>query len=384
MLIFNRHKLLCKKLVLINVSNLHIGGGVQVAISFLSELSMMDKYDFSDYHVVASSEVDEGLIRLDINMSVFGNYEVINTYGTKAYFSPLNRKIKNYNTVFTVFGPNYLRAKSRNEIVGFAQFWMLQFKNPITYNMSFSDRNFLRLKFFIQWIFFLRSDHYIVELEHVKKGLIEKKGINKKDISIAYNTVSSLYKDKIKWQKININKSENEISLGIVARDYSHKNLNVLPFVAKALKSRHGLDVYFYTTLNDTEWATKDAFFKKYVFTLGSLLPEQCPSFYEQIDGVVFPSLLECFSATPLEAMVMNKPLFASDRGFVRDVCGSHAVYFDPLDADDIADKIASYFTLDLDYTQQLQQAKDHALNFSSAKGRAEKYLKIIQQHLEG
>ena len=110
--------------------------------------------------------------------------------------------------------------------------------------------------------------------------------------------------------------------------------------------------------------------------------PDECPSFYEQIDGVVFPSLLECFSATPLEAMVMNKPLFASDRGFVRDVCGSHAMYFNPLDANNIADHIASYFKSNLDRTAQLQQARNHALNFSSAKSRAEKYLHIINTHL--
>ena len=82
--------------------------------------------------------------------------------------------------------------------------------------------------------------------------------------------------------------------------------------------------------------------------------------------------------------MVMSKPLFASDRGFVRDVCGDYAVYFDPLDADDIALNIANYFKADTERAEQLQQARDHALGFSSAKGRAEQYLEIIQQHLKG
>ena len=79
----------------------------------------------------------------------------------------------------------------------------------------------------------------------------------------------------------------------------------------------------------------------------------------------------------------MSKPLFASDRGFVRDVCGNHATYFDPLDANDIAENIVSYFRSDLDRTEQLQQPRNHALSFSSAKGRAEQYLEIVQQHLE-
>ena len=368
---------------IINASNLHTGGGVQVAISFLYELSLMKDNKNTFIDIIASTEVADGLARLNTQTSCFHSYEVINTYGLKAFFSRVNSGIKKYDVVFTIFGPNYLRVKSKKEIVGFAQPWMLNFDNPISQKMSFLRRNTLRTKFFVQWLFFLRSDHYVVELEHVKNDLTSIKGINSNQISVVYNTVSSLYLDNQYWKSITIDKRQEDLSLGIVTRDYPHKNLEILPFVAHALELKYNLKVHFYTTLNDLEWDTKDEFFKRYVSTVGSLSPDECPSFYEQIDGVVFPSLLECFSATPLEAMVMSKPLFASDRGFVRDVCGSHAVYFDPLDADDIADKIANYFQLDLDRAEQLQQARDHALNFSSAKGRAVQYLEIIQQHLE-
>lgn len=368
----------------INASNLHSGGGVQVAISFLYEISSSDIKFLSCIHVIASSEVNNDLSRLNANTSAFGCYEVIDTYGLNAFFSGLNNRLKNYDLVFTVFGPNYLRAKAKKELVGFAQAWMLSFNNPISKEMSFFDRNILRFKFYIQWLFFLRADHYIVELEHVKKGLIYNKGIDGKKISVVRNTVSSLYKVKSKWRPVLIKNNNEEISLGLVSRDYPHKNINILPMVAEVLEAKHSLKVHFYTTLNDAEWATKDAFFKRYVSTVGSLSSDQCPSFYEQIDAVVFPSLLECFSATPLEAMVMSKPLFASDRGFVRDVCGGHAVYFDPLDANDIALKIANYFKTNRGRAEKLQQARDHALDFSNAKGRAEQYLEIIQKYFIG
>lgn len=368
--------------VLISGVNLHTGGGVQVATSFLHELSLIQNNNVS-IDVFVSTEVADGLARLNTNTSDFNSYEVINTYGLKAFFSRSNSRIKNYDVVFTVFGPNYSRARGKKEIVGFAQLWILNFENPISERMSFLSKNILRLKFCSQWLFFLRADHYIVELEHVKEGLITSKGIDSDKITVVYNTVSSLYLDTIKWKPILIEKEKEVLSLGIVARDYPHKNLEVLPFVAEILNTKYNIKSHFYVTLNELEWANKNDFFKKYVSTVGSLSPEQCPSFYEQIDGVVFPSLLECFSATPLEAMVMSKPLFASDRGFVRDVCGSHATYFDPLDANNIADHIANYFKSNLDRTDQLQQARNHALNFSSAKGRAEQYLEIIQQHLE-
>lgn len=370
------------KTILINASNLHSGGGVQVAVSFLYELSLMSNIDFSYIHVVASDEVNIGLEKLNALSNSFGHYEVLNTYGVKALNSKLNKKIKHYDLVFTIFGPNYLRLKAKKELVGFAQPWILNFNNPISKNMGLFSRHKLRLKFSLQWLFFLRSDHYIVELEHVKNGLHEIKGIPYNNISVVHNTVSSLYKDENKWSRIKLMKGNEDISLGIVTRDYPHKNLNILPYVAKSLELNHNLKVQFYTTLNSDEWSTKSSLFKKHVSTIGSLRPDQCPSFYQQIDGVIFPSLLECFSATPLEAMVMEKPLFASDRVFVRDVCHDHAIYIDPLDADDIAFKIANYFQSDKIDKAKLRKAREHALNFSSAKGRAEKYLKIINDHL--
>lgn len=371
------------KLVLINASNLHQGGGIQVAISFLYEISIMLK-DMKLIHVIASTEVNKGLIYLNVNTSVFGNYFVFDSFGLNAFTSKLNSKISSYDVVFTIFGPNYLRVKAKKEIVGFAQLWILNFDNPISEKMSFFSKNVLRLKFLIQWLFFLRADHYIVELEHVKEGLIKSKGVGAEKVSVVYNTVSSLYLDESKWKPIDIGKGSEDISLGIVTRDYPHKNIGILPAVAQILESKHNLKLHFYTTLNELEWSARDEFFKKYVSTVGSLSPDQCPSFYQQIDGVVFPSLLECFSATPLEAMVMTKPLFASDRGFVRDVCADYAVYFDPLDAEDIALKIADYFKVNFNHTEPLQKARNHALNFSSARGRAEQYLEIIQQHIKG
>lgn len=369
-------------LVLINASNLHNGGGVQVAISFIYELSLMVHKNLSYLHIVTSTEVHAGLKRLHTNLDRFGNYEIIDTYGLQALRSPLNTKIRDYDLVFTVFGPNYLRVKAKNDIVGFAQPWIINFDNPISQQLSWLDRNKLWVKFNLQWQFFLRSDHYVVELEHVKEKLIHNKKIQNRSISVVYNTVSSLYKDNDKWSPIELNKPKNQISLGIVTRDYPHKNLDILPKVAQSLEINHNLSVHFYTTLNDEEWSKKSSLFKKHVSTVGLLSPEECPSFYQQIDGVIFPSLLECFSATPLEAMVMEKPLFASDRGFIRDVCHNYAIYIDPLDADDIALKIADYFLSDSINTNQLKEAKEHAFSFSSARDRAEKYLKIINDHL--
>jgi glycosyltransferase involved in cell wall biosynthesis len=98
------------------------------------------------------------------------------------------------------------------------------------------------------------------------------------------------------------------------------------------------------------------------------------------MDAVIFPSLLECFSATPLEAMVMGKPLFASDRPFNREVCHSHAHYFDPLSPASAATAIAKVFANGVADPRALQIARDHAIHFSNPKERAKEYLSLLMQ----
>ena len=76
----------------------------------------------------------------------------------------------------------------------------------------------------------------------------------------------------------------------------------------------------------------------------------------------------------------MRKPLFASDHGFVSDVCGEHAYYFDPLDPDAIANVIAGYFNVRQKTEAELDSALEHVLAFSNARERAQKYLQLIEE----
>lgn len=57
------------------------------------------------------------------------------------------------------------------------------------------------------------------------------------------------------------------------------------------------------------------------------------------------PTLLECFSASYAEAMIMRKPILTSDMGFAHCVCKDAAVYFNPMNANDIANKLLTLFS---------------------------------------
>jgi len=64
---------------------------------------------------------------------------------------------------------------------------------------------------------------------------------------------------------------------------------------------------------------------------------QQC---YAHADALVFPSLYEGFGLPPLEAMACGCPAAVSRAASLPEVCGDAALYFDPHNESDIAEKI--------------------------------------------
>jgi len=351
-----------------------------VAASFLSEVLELEA-NYADITVWISTEITRAMKSLGIDLRLFPNVELVDVHGLGAIFSEYNNYLADFDLVFTIFGPNYFRNKDYINLVGFAQPWILD--DSAYQILSPPSRIKSKLKFFVQKLFFKTADAFVVELEHVRDGLYRENIAQRGSVYVAYNCISSLYLKPETWQTLDVDVASSNFKIGFLGRDYAHKNTAILPEVKRALVQRHGLDVDFFVTLNEQEWDNKPESFRSTISNVGGLAVTQCPSFYQALDAVIFPSLLECFSATPLEAMAMEKPLFASDRRFVKDICGDLVFYFDPLDPENVADVIASYIREQHENdAERLAKAREHAVNFSSAKGRAERYLEIISSEL--
>lgn len=370
------------KKVCINAANLRQGGGVQVATSFIYELSKLP-HDDLDIAIFVSTEVSENLNQLGLISESSSNFKVIDLFGLSSLWHLKQREFFGFDLVFTVFGPVYFIFMPGKQLVGFAQPWIIYLKNEVYRSFNLLNKLKLRAKFFLQAMFFRRADKIIVELDHVRHGLVECKLARYGDIYVVHNCVSSVYFRPDLWHAIRLNTDKAHFSIGFVSRDYSHKNISML-LAVKKLFMLTSLKVDIYVTLTQDEWIVRSDEFKSLIQNAGKLSVAECPSFYQKMDAVIFPSLLECFSATPLEAMVMEKPLFASDRQFVRNVCGDFAWYFDPLDPESAFNQIRLYieniFGRDSD---RLTLARKHAQSFSSAEQRAEQYLQIIRSELE-
>jgi len=314
-----------------------------------------------------------------VDLSAFSVYEVLDQYGLATLWSGLGGRLRRFDAVFTVFGPLYLLRKPIASIVGFAQPWIIYPDNEIQATQRWPRRWLTSLKFAVQSWFFRQADLLVVELEHVKRGLVSRGIAPASSIRVVSNCLSDVFLDPNRWLAAPMARQSANFCLGFVGRNYPHKNVSILPEVRRLLRQRHALQVDIYVTLNDDEWATFPEECKVELKNVGSLTLAQCPMFYQAMDGIVFPSLLECFSATPLEAMVMKRPLFASDRPFIRDVCGEFAQYFDPLDAASIADTIAAYFSCEEKPYKNLEAAHLHALAFSSNTQRTIEYMDCLE-----
>lgn len=364
------------KKILINASNLHSGGGVQVASSFIYELSLLaSEYKKVQISILASKKVINSLSK-DVDLSNFYSFDELNVYGIRRLSKIENSLFVGYDICFTVFGPFYSKVNSLRHIVGFAQPWIAYPKNEVYERLSLFDFIKYKLKFFIQKKIFFGYDSLIVEADHVKSAL-QKVGFGK-NIHVVSNCVSSHFNISEAVKPIYENNIEGNMVFGFLGKPYTHKNLSILPEVSKLLEENYGLNHIFLFSLTEKEMMDIGFNHINNFVSVGEITSSQCPSFYMSLDALVFPSLLECFSASPIESMSVGVPVIASERTFVSDFCGDAAIYFDPLSPKDVAEKINYFISNEEVILSAKQKGKIASSKIHSPRQRAKEYMKII------
>lgn len=107
--------------------------------------------------------------------------------------------------------------------------------------------------------------------------------------------------------------------------------------------------------------------------------PIALSSLYQSAELLVLPSFREGFGFTPLEAMVCGIPVAVSNTTSLPEICGNAALYFNPYDIKDIAEKIYQLLS-DQNLKQNLIQAGFEMVKHFSWKNCAAETLKIYQQ----
>ncbi|WP_426245541.1 glycosyltransferase [Nocardioides sp. LHG3406-4] len=354
--------------VLIDASNLHVGGGVQVGASLIDEfVRLPDAPWLRTATILVSSEVHANL------SAAARGLPGLRIHDSRPYkirqWMPRRRR---HDVSFLVFGPEYGWPRARRRIVGFADVRSV-FPVPAGEASSRRQQAFLALRGFVSRLLTRTADRLVVESPAIAKQLIRRRVADADHIDVVSNSYHGIFDEPEHWTPLPRalpDTAPDTHVLCYVARAYPHKNHEFLPRLASEAAGL-GAKLRFVVTLTAAEWESMSEKFRSCCENIGPISIDVVPTVYGAVDGAIFPSLLEAFSAAPLEAMRMGRVLFASDRDFVRDVCGDAPVYFDPLDAAGAAkavvetlsspDRVAAHVELGLRLADQLPSSADRA-----------------------
>jgi glycosyltransferase involved in cell wall biosynthesis len=101
-----------------------------------------------------------------------------------------------------------------------------------------------------------------------------------------------------------------------------------------------------------------------HIVNVGLLKQEELAGYFCHCDALFFPTLLESFSGTYLEAMHFGLPILTSDLDFAHYVCGDAAIYFNPWNPQAIVDAIGRVQNSENVRQELIQKGKQRFLMF--------------------
>lgn len=369
--------------LIINASNIVVGGGIQVSLSFIEELKKFDKHE---YHIFLSDSVAKQINRNSFPGNFFFYYckaspsSIKRGYKVRKQLNSLEKSIKP-DLVFTVFGPAYWNPKTLH-VSGFADGWCYN-PNSIAFNqltLKQKLKNLLIVSIKNREI--IKANYLIVETKVAKNNISRYLKFNAEKIFVIGNTYHSIYSQLKNNTDIVKYKRGETFKLLVLSAFYPHKNLKIINEVIPILKRRSKKKFIFYLTINDLNFRN-NFIDSDYIQNLGPQNVSDCPQLYDKSDALFLPTLLETFSANYPEAMIMNKPILTSGYDFAEDVCHDAALYFDPLNPRDIADKIIQLSESENLYNTLIVKGKIRVSELETSESRTDKYLRLFEEVLD-
>lgn len=370
--------------ILVNATNLVIGGGLQVTDALCRNLNTLDCEH--RFFVVLSKELNNTreAIKDYLNVEVY-TYNIQNSIKTLVFgrddFLDNLTKEKNIDFVLTVFGPSRWNPKVKH-LSGFAMAQLIM-KDSVFFSVcSLKDK--LKWKYFhplSRKVFFKRSTNLFWSENSYISNQVERifKGSKCYTVSNYYN---SIYDNPEQWKEKALPKF-NGVTLLCISSYYPFKNLEFSIKISKYLKEKYkDFGFRFVFTCQREEFAYLDEDVKDNILFIGRVGIEECPSLYSQCDFVFMPSLMECFTAVYPESFKMKKPLLTSDLPFAKGLCGEAAEYFSPVDEKDAAEKIYSLYN-DKERQKDLTDKGEQQLKtYDNNTERLRKLVKIMEENL--
>lgn len=377
------------KNILINASNLQVGGAIQVAVWLIGSYlnSGGTQYSFLVSPVIQKQLVLAGITQ-DANVFVIDKSPA-RSLKARRYILDLESKIKP-DLVYTIFGPAYVKFKSKH-LMGFAHPWVI-YANLATFFRVHKYRlgeiccSILRNIYIGLWA--RCATYWLFETESAKNNFAKRFGLAKERMYVISNCCADAYWEEDGKKSSEIAKFFKEECFNILyfSAYYPHKNHAVIPYVAKKLRELGASFKFcFYVTLKASDFLALGKVAAQLgvsdcMVNLGYINIIDGPSLYNFSSLCFIPSLLEVFSASYVEAMVSKVPLLVSNFDFAREVCADAAVYVDIANIDEIARKIIEIRDDSKLRDDLINKGVNRAKKFPHAKERFELYRQLIEQ----
>ncbi|MES2477946.1 MAG: glycosyltransferase [Bacteroidota bacterium] len=368
---------------IINTTNLQSGGALQVSMSLLEEWNRSCPHH--QFYVLLSYQlsllIDKKKFESNFSFHEFNQNPTTNLWTILHFHKQLSKLEAEFqpHAVLSIFGPA-LWTPQKSHLVGFANGYYLfdeskYIQEKVLNNMLQRIRYFLRRSLLLKQLK-KEADLIWVETSLAQKKLIEILNLKEEKVVIIGNTHSAHFENNSKG------KEEDKPFLFLyLSAYYPHKNFEILPRVIRILKDRN-IQCQFMLTLTNEQFEEifKDDLCKEYLINIGPVNPNETIKLYQETDAAFMPSLLETFSANYPEAMKMDKPILSSNMDFAKEICGDAALYFEPENEWDIADKICEIIR-NKDLQQDLILKGRKQLNkFETPGSRAHKLISLLEK----
>lgn len=373
-----------------NATSCVVGGGAQVASGFLNYLFSKQSELLGDFAFAISdkvaSECPNSTLR---HLEASGRLIITRSSPGSLISGRLTRKQLrtfsahcNASRVFTVLGPSYVNF-GVPEYMGFADAFAYDLTDEAYTWHPLFHRIYGRVIKRLKTKLAAGAARYWVEAPFARQALANALGIPESRITVIPNCVNSrLFISLAQHHEPAIP------TFFFLAAGYWHKNHMILPQVLRDLCGmRPGVKIRVITTLpfESPIWRKLSVQLRRVglaemVINLGPLDLRQVAAQLSSSTVVMQISLLETFSATYLEAMASDVPLLVSDRTFAREVCGSAALYADPLNPMDIARKMLTLIDDIVLRDKLVHEGRIRLGKFPDADAKNEKLLEFCTQ----
>lgn len=371
--------------ILINASNLVIGGGIQVGVWFITKCidNKIDAY------FAVSEKIHAELIQNNVSI----DQDRIKIFKQSPARSKSSRwALLKYSAsvqpdaIFTVFGPAYVNFPYIH-ICGFADGWLSHASFSV-YKKVFKGNWFgacqLLLSSIYKAIKIRQADAWIFEAQVAADGLAKRAYLPKHNCFVVPNNCA----ERFTALPIVSGEFSGLHRFLYFTADYLHKGIaNYLSYASELVKLAPELDFVFVITIDAQSVTAKNILeqakplrLERYFNFCGYVSIEHSVALLDSANIVMQTSYLETFSANYPEAMARQRPLLVSHFDFARDICQEAALYVEPDDAKQVAQSLLNLCRNEKLAQKQIEAGKQVLAELPDSDERFEAYMKIIKR----